>query len=100
MASIRLSATLQAYSAGAFARGEYSCPSLTFICTRLSLITITPELERLADRVIFGTDWPGVPSIGANIEAIRALLLIEEATAKILGENAARILGIEALEER
>ena len=43
----------------------------------------------------FGTDWPGVPSIAANIEAIRALSLSEEATAKILGENVARILGIE-----
>ena len=79
---------------------DYPRPSLTFICTRLSLITITSGLERLADKVIFGADWPGVPSIGGNIEAIRALPLGEEATAKILGGNAARILGIEALEER
>ena len=59
------------------------------------LLDYFPELERLADKVIFGTDWPGVPSIAANIEAIRTLPLSEEATAKILGGNAARILGIE-----
>ena len=32
--------------------------------------------------------------MAANIEAIRALPLSEAATAKILGRNAARILGI------
>ncbi len=58
------------------------------------LLDYFPELERLADKVIFGSDWPGVPSIKANIEAIRALPISEEAKAKILGENAARILGI------
>jgi len=58
------------------------------------LLDYFPELERLADKVIFGSDWPGVPGIKANIEAIRALPISEEAKAKILGENAARILGI------
>jgi len=58
------------------------------------LLDYFPDLERLADKVIFGSDWPGVPSIKANIEAIRALPISEEAKAKILGENAARILGL------
>jgi len=62
------------------------------------LLDYFPELERLADKVIFGSDWPGVPSIGANIEAIRALPLSEETKVKILGENAARILGIDKRE--
>jgi predicted TIM-barrel fold metal-dependent hydrolase len=58
------------------------------------LLDYFPRLERLADKVIFGSDWPGVPSIRGNIEAIRALPLKDETKAKILGVNAARILGI------
>jgi predicted TIM-barrel fold metal-dependent hydrolase len=51
-----------------------------------------PELEKNADRIIFGSDWPGVRSIKDNIEAIRALPLDEETKAAILGGNAARVL--------
>lgn len=56
------------------------------------LLDYFPELERNADKVIFGTDWPAVPSIKANVEAIRALPINEAAKEKILGGNAARIL--------
>jgi predicted TIM-barrel fold metal-dependent hydrolase len=59
------------------------------------LLDYFPELERVADKVIFGSDWPGMPHIKRNIELIRALPLTEETKDKILGENAARILGIE-----
>ncbi len=58
------------------------------------LLDYFPELERVADKVIFGSDWPGMPYIGSNIEAIRELPLSEETKDKILGENAARILKI------
>ncbi|MFQ6059331.1 MAG: amidohydrolase family protein [Anaerolineae bacterium] len=58
------------------------------------LLDYFPNLERLADKVIFGSDWPDVPSIKGNIEAVRALPLSDEAKTKILGENAARILGL------
>jgi predicted TIM-barrel fold metal-dependent hydrolase len=53
-----------------------------------------PDLERLADKVLFGTDWPGA-NIGANVEAFRNLALSEEAKQKILWGNGSRILGIE-----
>lgn len=53
-----------------------------------------PELERNADKIIFGSDWPGLLSIKANIERIRELPLKEETKGKILGGNAARVLGI------
>jgi len=53
-----------------------------------------PQLERLADKVLFGSDYPGVPSLRGNIEAIRALPLSEEAKEKILGGNARRLLGV------
>jgi predicted TIM-barrel fold metal-dependent hydrolase len=58
------------------------------------LLDYFPDLERVADRVIFGSDFPGMPHIGRNIEAIRGLPLRPETKEKILGGNAARILGI------
>lgn len=58
------------------------------------LLDYFPELERVADKVIFGSDWPAVADIRANIEVIRKLSLEEETKEKILGGNAARILGI------
>ena len=53
-----------------------------------------PELGKISDKVIFGSDWPGIASIKANIEAIRQLNLNEESKRKILGENAAKVLGL------
>lgn len=58
------------------------------------LLTYFPDLERNAAKTLFGSDWPGVKSIKANIEALEALPISEEARRKILGENAARILGV------
>jgi uncharacterized protein len=56
------------------------------------LLSYFPELERIPDKVIFGSDWPGMPHIRRNIEAIRSLPLDEATTEKILGGNAARLL--------
>lgn len=63
------------------------------------LLEYFPDLAKNADKIIFGSDWPGLRSIKANIEAIRSLPLSEETKAKILGKNAARILG-EALPDQ
>lgn len=53
-----------------------------------------PELERNADKIIFGSDWPGMPDIAGNIRAIRELPLRPDTIEKLLGGTAARILGL------
>ena len=56
------------------------------------LLTYFPDLERVSDKVLFGSDWPSVPTMKGNIDAIRALALSEGAKERILGGNAARLL--------
>lgn len=58
------------------------------------LLNYFPELERIAEKVIYGSDWPGVPTIKENIQALKGLTISEDSKRKILGENAARLLGI------
>ena len=58
------------------------------------LLVYFPDLEKLADKVIFGSDWPAVTDIAGNIAIIRRLPLAEETKEKILGGNAARLLGV------
>jgi predicted TIM-barrel fold metal-dependent hydrolase len=43
---------------------------------------------RLTRRMIFGTDWPGVPGIAANARAVAALCPDEETAALVLAGNA------------
>ncbi len=57
-----------------------------------NLLTYFPELERIAHKVIYGSDWPAVPTIKENIIALGGLNLNAEALRMILGENAARLL--------
>jgi predicted TIM-barrel fold metal-dependent hydrolase len=49
------------------------------------------DLERLARKMIFGTDWPGVPGPRANARAIADLGLTRETLARVFHENARRI---------
>jgi predicted TIM-barrel fold metal-dependent hydrolase len=52
-----------------------------------------PRLEEIADRVLFGTDWPspGVPPVKENLDAIRALPLPAGVLKRILSTNALRV---------
>ena len=52
-----------------------------------------PRLETIADRVIWGSDWPspGVESMRKNVEQFLALPISDEAKQKILYDNAARL---------
>jgi uncharacterized protein len=53
------------------------------------LLEYFPELERLAPKVLFGSDWPGpgVEDIGRNLDAFSALPLSADAKRQILEEN-------------
>ena len=55
-------------------------------------------LRRLADKMIFGTDWPGVPSVRQNAEALEKVLIGAGCTpgqvAAALGGNAAEVFGL------
>ena len=54
---------------------------------------VLPRLPEIADKVIFGTDWPGpgVPDPAVNIQAFRALPYGEAAGAAMLYGNARRL---------
>ncbi|MFH1490163.1 MAG: amidohydrolase family protein [Pseudomonadota bacterium] len=53
-----------------------------------------PDLEKLQDKILFGSDWPALTDVAGNITAIRALPISEEAKDKVLGLNAKRLLGL------
>ncbi len=55
-----------------------------------------PRLDRLAAKMVFGSDWPAMPrSPGENVAAIRALQLDADALERLLYANAAAILGVD-----
>ncbi len=57
------------------------------------LLTYFPQLPRLADKVLFGSDWPGpgVREIRTNLDAFRALPLDADLQRRILEENPRRL---------
>jgi predicted TIM-barrel fold metal-dependent hydrolase len=61
-----------------------------------SLLRYFPWLERVAEKAMFGSDWPapGVKDIGENIEQFRSLGLSAEVQRKILRDNAIRVFNL------
>jgi predicted TIM-barrel fold metal-dependent hydrolase len=57
------------------------------------LLEYFPRLEEIADKVLWGTDWPspGVSEMKINVETFQALSIREEVKRKILYHNAARL---------
>lgn len=49
------------------------------------------DLQRLARKWIFGTDWPGVPGQAANARAVAGLGLTDEVAGLVLGGNAMQV---------
>jgi len=60
------------------------------------LMEYFPRIEDIADKVLWGTDWPGpgVPEIKGNLEKFHALPIGAEAKRKILYDNAARLFPV------
>ncbi len=58
------------------------------------LLTYLPNTHRLTSKMVFGSDWPGIRSIAQNLQDIRALPLPADGVERILGGNAATILGL------
>lgn len=59
------------------------------------LLDYLPRLPQIADKVLWGTDWPspGVDDLGRNLEDFRRLGLPPEVERKVLRDNASRIFG-------
>jgi predicted TIM-barrel fold metal-dependent hydrolase len=57
------------------------------------LLTYFPEMERFADKFIFGSDWPGA-DVKQNLETLCDLPISREAKEKILSGNAKKVLGL------
>ena len=62
------------------------------------LMDYFPRIEEIADKVLFGTDWPGpgVPDVLGNIAKFRALPISAAAQQKILYDNAARLFPVQS----
>ncbi|MFA5895617.1 MAG: amidohydrolase family protein [Thermoplasmata archaeon] len=52
-----------------------------------------PQIEKVADKVLFGSDWPGpgIPGIKEEIEAVRALPLSDGFKEKLFVKNARKV---------
>ena len=50
--------------------------------------------NRLTQKMIFGTDWPGVPGIARNARAVAALCPDDQTAALVLAGNAARVYNL------
>ena len=59
-----------------------------------NLLHYFPELEVNSDKIIFGSDWPGVRGIKENIDVIRSLPFKETTIEKILYRIAEKVLRI------
>jgi predicted TIM-barrel fold metal-dependent hydrolase len=58
-----------------------------------SLLEYFPRLDEIAQKTLFGTDWPGpgVPEVKANLDDFRALPLSEDTRQQILSKTALSI---------
>ncbi|MEW6470741.1 MAG: amidohydrolase family protein [Actinomycetota bacterium] len=56
------------------------------------ILTSFPELATIAEKIIFGTDWPSSPPLVRVVQQIQELPLPAEVKALLLGGNARRLL--------
>jgi len=58
------------------------------------VLQLFPELDRIRDRVVYGSDWPAAPSLDVVAERFRALPLSPASLTAMMRENAVRLLGL------
>jgi predicted TIM-barrel fold metal-dependent hydrolase len=58
-----------------------------------NLLRYFPRLDKLAGKVIFGSDWPTISDLRGNLETIKGLGLSKETVEGILGGTALKVLG-------
>jgi Predicted metal-dependent hydrolase of the TIM-barrel fold len=68
--------------------------------SRLQTYYARHNWRRLTQKMIFGTDWPGIPGIARNARAVAALLPDDETTDLVLWRNAAEVYHLKVPEER
>jgi predicted TIM-barrel fold metal-dependent hydrolase len=58
-----------------------------------SLLTYFPRLDEIAQKTLFGTDWPGpgVPDVKTNLDQFNSLTLSDEMRQQILSKTAASL---------
>ena len=58
------------------------------------LLNYFPRVEEIADKVLFGSDWPspGIPGMGINASGVKKLPISDESKRKILYDNAEKLL--------
>jgi predicted TIM-barrel fold metal-dependent hydrolase len=59
--------------------------------SRLQTYYARHNWARLCRRMIFGTDWPGIPGIAVNARAVAALCPDDETAALVLAGNATQV---------
>ena len=57
-----------------------------------------PELERVRDRVLFGSDWPSSPSVSRLAREFEQLPFSRELVEGALWRNASRLFGLPTTE--
>ena len=57
------------------------------------LLQYYPKMERLSEKFLFGSDFPGVPGLQLNVEKLSRLGLSRQAMENICHRNARRLLG-------
>jgi predicted TIM-barrel fold metal-dependent hydrolase len=62
--------------------------------SRLTTYYARHNWARLTRRMIFGTDWPGIPGIAQNARAVAKLCPDDETADLVLGGNAMRVYGL------
>jgi uncharacterized protein len=62
--------------------------------SRLQTYYARHSWDRLTRRMIFGTDWPGIPGIATNARAVAKLLPDDETVELVLSGNAARVYNL------